>query len=129
MGYPSAARAYRENEVFAASPAQLLVITFDYLLSQMTRARVGIETKQLAVTLGGLDRSRVAIGELMATIDPADTSDLARTLRSIYAFTFSELIDLGRTHDPVRLERNLANIRELRTAFATAAQQSHAEVA
>lgn len=129
MAYQTAAKAYRDNEVYAASPAQLLIITFDYLISQMTRTRIGMETKQLEVILSGLDRSRVAVGELLATIDPADQSDLARTLRSLFAFTFSELIDLGRSHDQVRLEHNLANIRELRTAFATAAQQAQAEVA
>ncbi|MDQ8154395.1 MAG: flagellar protein FliS [Gemmatimonadota bacterium] len=129
MGYPSAVKSYRENEVYSASPAQLFLMTFDYLIAQMTRARIGIETKQKDITLAALDRSRVALGELIASIDSKDNSDLARTLRGLFTFSFMELCDVGFAADKVKLERHLANIRELRDAFAKAAEQKQAEVA
>jgi flagellar biosynthetic protein FliS len=129
VGYPSAAKSYRENEVYSASPAQLFLMTFDYLIAQMTRARIGIETKQRDITLAALDRSRVALGELIASIDSKDNSDLARTLRGLFTFSFMELCDVGFASDKVKLERHLANIRELRDAFAKAAEHKQAEVA
>jgi flagellar protein FliS len=122
VGYPSA-RTYRDNEVYSASPAQLLIITFDYLISQMTRARIGLETNKQDVTLAALDRARYAAGELLATIDPNDHNELPRNLRSLYVFLLAELVEIGRTRDAVRLEKNTANVRELREAWAAAAEQ------
>ncbi len=129
MTYHAAASAYRESDVLSASPARLLMITFDYLLAQMMRAKVGIETKRPEITLPALDKSRQAVGELMASVDPKQGGELAHRLVSLYAFVLAELVEIGRTPDANRLVRNTMLIKELRDAFATAGAQVHAEVA
>ena len=130
MSYQSAAHSYRETEILSASPARLLIITFDFLLAQLTRAKVGIETKRPEIILPALDRSRQAVGELLASVDPAQGGELAHRLISLYAFVLAELVDIGRTHDARRLERNAELMRELRDAFAAAGERpTHAEVA
>ena len=129
MTYHAAAIAYRVSDVLSASPARLLMITFDYLLAQMMRAKVGIETKRPEITLPALDKSRQAVGELMASVDPKQGGELAHRLVSLYAFVLAELVEIGRTPDANRLVRNTMLIKELRDAFATAGAQVHAEVA
>lgn len=129
MSYQTAASAYREAEVLSASPARLLIITFDFLLAQLTRARVGIESGRSDVTLPALDKSRQAVGELLSSIDPAQGGEIAHRLASLYVFVLAELVEIGRSPDATRLERNTRLIRELRDAFAMAGEKPHAEVA
>jgi len=130
VSYQTAAHSYREAEVLSASPARLLIITFDFLLAQLTRAKVGIETNRSEITLPALDRSRQAVGELLASVDPTHGGELAHRLVSLYAFILAELVEIGRTPDTRRLERNTVLIRDLREAFAAAGERpAHAEVA
>ncbi len=130
MSYQTAANRYLESEVLTASPARLLIITFDFLLAQLTRAKVGIESKRTEILLPALDKSRQAVGELMASVDPKHGGELAHRLVSLYAFILAELVDIGRTKDVARLERNTQLIRELRDAFAAAGERpTQAEVA
>lgn len=130
MSYHTVASAYRETEVLSASPARLLIITFDFLLAQMTRAKVGIETKRPDVTLPALDKARQAVGELLASVDAAKGGELGHRLVSLYVFVLTELGEIGRSLDVKRLERNTQLIRDLRDAFAVAAEHpAHAEVA
>ena len=126
----SAKNAYREAEVLSASSGRLLIITFDFLLAQMMRAKVGVEANRNDVVLPALDKSREAVGELLASVDPAKGGELAHRLVSLYVFVLSELVEIGRNPDAARLERNARIIRELRDAFAKAAESHpHAEVA
>lgn len=129
MSYGPAANAYRDSDVLSASPARLLTITFDFLLAQMMRAKVGIETKRPEITLPALDKSRQAVGELLASVDPKQGGELAHRLVSLYVFVLTELVEIGRAPDANRLVRNSLLIKELRDAFATAGAQVHAEVA
>jgi len=130
VSYQSAAHSYRETDILSASPARLLIITFDFLLAQLMRAKVGIETKRPEITLPALDKSRQAVGELLASVDPQHGGELAHRLTSLYVFVLTELVEIGRAHDARRLERNTALIRELRDAFAAAGERpTHAEVA
>ncbi len=131
MAYQTLAGRYRESEVLSASPHRLLLLTFDFLLAQFARAKIGMQTKNLELTITALDKARQAIGELLGTLDMEKGGELAHRLRSIYVFEFGELSELGRNHDVARLERNATLMRELREAFASAsvARPATAEVA
>lgn len=126
----AAANAYRESDVLSASPARLLIITFDYAVTQMMRAKVGIEAKRPEITLPALDKARQAVGELLASVDPKHGGELGHRLVSVYVFVLAELVEMGRTPDASRLARNIQLIRDLRDAFAAAGEKpTHAEVA
>lgn len=129
MPYAHAAQAYREADVLSASPARLLIITFDFALTQMLRAKVGLESGRSEITLPALDKSRQAIGELLASVDPKHGGELAHRLTSLYVFVLAELMEIGRTRDAKRLARNAQLIQDLRDAFAAAGERPQAEVA
>jgi flagellar secretion chaperone FliS len=129
VAYQTSAGRYRESEVLTASGPRLLIITFDFLLSQFARAKVGMEMKNREITITALDKARQAVGELAATLDLEHGGEMAHRLRSIYVFEFAELAALGLKPDVARLEKNAALMRELRDAFASAAHPAKAEVA
>jgi flagellar protein FliS len=83
--YSSSANAYRENEVLAATPGRLVVITFDGALSGMARARVGIAMQSHEVTLAGLDKARDLIAELLVTLNHDKGGGIVRELRDAFA--------------------------------------------
>jgi flagellar protein FliS len=129
VAYSTSAGRYRETEVLSASPQRLLLITFDFLLAQFERARIGMERKNRELTIAALDKARQAVGELAVTLDVEHGGEHAHRLRSIYVFEFAELASLGSEFDVTRLQRNATLMRELRDAFAVAAAPVKAEVA
>lgn len=126
MTVPSSARAYREAEILAATPSRLVVITFDGMLAYLMRARAGIVTHNLDITLPALARARGFVGELLATLDHAKGGDLAGRLSGIYVFALTELQTMARTRDVKRLDTIIDLMRELREAFAVIAANAAA---
>lgn len=121
--YPSAsAQAYREAEVLTASPTRLVVITFDAILVALTRARSGFTMANSGVSLPALDKARVLLGDLLASLDRDRGGDLAARLASVYVFTLAELSELGVHPNLTRLDRVISMLRHLRDAFAEIAQ-------
>ncbi|HYV99740.1 MAG TPA: flagellar export chaperone FliS [Gemmatimonadaceae bacterium] len=127
--YQRQAQAYRESDVLSASPARLLIITFDGLLMAMTRFRVALSTKNDELSLTSVATARSALCELLATLDHEAGGSLADRLSSIYVFVLSELDTISHRPDLQRLDRNINIIRELRDAFAAAATVAAAPTA
>jgi len=125
----SSANAYRENEVLAATPGRLVVITFDGALSALARARVGIALKNHEVTLAGLDKARGLVAELLITLNHEKGGDIAARLSALYAFVLQELTEIGIHPNVTRLDRNIGIVRELRDAFAEIASTRRSAVA
>jgi len=125
----TAANAYRKSEVLAASPGRLVVITFDALLGSMTRARAGATMSNPDITLPALERSRLLLGDLLASLDLQRGGEIARGLSAIYAFVLAELGSLGVAPSVTRLDRSIAIVQELRNAFAQIAHTQRTDVA
>lgn len=124
--YGKQAVRYREMEVLSATPGQMVVIVYDHLLVQLTKARSASGAEQLAARSDALERSRNAVSELLITLDQQRGGPLAAQLASIYSFLLGELSVLGVKPEPRRLERVTAIVSQLREAFATAAHQAEA---
>jgi flagellar protein FliS len=122
--YSSQAKAYRDREILSASPGRLVVIVFDHVLANLHRARVAGEAKNLEMRLEALSRARDGVMELLATVDVEKGGALGANLRSIYGFTFNELLDECRKPDAVRLERITRIFTDIRDAFATISAES-----
>lgn len=121
MPYASQADRYREAQIHSATPAQLLLIVFDYLSSNLSRVRIAIEREDLELRVHALDRSRQAVGELLCTVDRTRGGAIAEQLVSLYAFLLRELMSINGTDDLARLERLSHVVLDLRKAFDGAA--------
>ena len=118
MSYAATSSAYREMEVLSASPGQLVVMVYDFLLVQLRRTRIAIETHDVELRCTSLAKSQNAITELVGGLNMEEGGDIARNLKSLYLHFLKELIDISRTGDMTRLACISAQVAELRDAFA-----------
>jgi len=117
----NAASAYREREVMTASPARLVVLVYDFVLSNLHRAKAAGEVNNLSARLEALNQSKAGLMQLVSSLDLEKGGAMAANLRAIYGFAYSQLIDEARRPDAHRLERITTIVSELRDAFDTIA--------
>lgn len=129
MSYAKSSSAYQQVEVLSASPAQLVVIIYDYLLVQLCRAERGIETKDVELRSDAIVRSNAAVTELLNGLDVEKGGAIGKQLHGLYMFFLAELIDVGRKNDLKTLNRIRHQVSELRSAFAEIATRSNASAA
>ena len=129
MTYNNRTSAYQQVEVLSASPAQLVVIVYDYLLVQLCRAARGIETKDLELRADALTRANAAVTELLSGLDIENGGAIGKQLHGLYMFYLGELIEIGRKNDLKLLNRIRTQISELRSAFAEVATKPNASAA
>ncbi len=129
MTYNTGTSAYRQVEVLSASPAQLVVIVYDYLLVQLCRAARAIETHDFELRADALTRANAAVTELLNGLDVEQGGAIGKQLHSLYMFYLGELIDVGRKNDLVLLNRIRSQVSELRTAFADVSSRNNASAA
>jgi flagellar protein FliS len=122
MSLPASLQAYRETEVLTAPPSRLVVITYDAILGALTRARSGFTMDNTNVSLPAIDKARMLIGDLLASLDHERGGDLAARLAAVYAYTLGELSAIGVHPDLSRLDRIITMLRQLRDAFAEIAR-------
>ncbi|HNV73903.1 MAG TPA: flagellar export chaperone FliS [Gemmatimonadaceae bacterium] len=116
------AARYREAEVLSASPAQLVVIVYEHLLTNLRRARLQLAPSEVGPRSDSLDRARAALTELLVTLDHQQGGDLAGRLSAIYTFMLGELSVMGVKPSAERLDAIIGLASELHEAFAHVAR-------
>jgi len=116
------ATKYREMQVLAASPGELIILVYDHLLVQLLRAQQAQGAPALDARSAALEKARAAMCELLVTLDREKGGALATQLASIYSFLLGELSTLGLRPDRRRFERVISIVRDLRDAFAKVAE-------
>jgi flagellar protein FliS len=123
MSYATQAASYREMEILSASPERLVVICFEQLVVQLTRARLAVEQGDVRLRVAAMTKSRAIISELLATLDFVRGERIAVDLAAIYRFALAELAEQA-VHPNARRLAQLAQIAtDLRDGFAGAAEQ------
>jgi flagellar secretion chaperone FliS len=128
MSY-AAQSAYRDIEVLSASPARLVVIVYDFLLVNLRRTSIAIDTKQAELFSVSIGKSQDALAELMGELDMDRGGQIARELGALYGFFLRSLIDVAMTKDARLLARVTAQVTDLRDAFAEIAASQTATAA
>ena len=123
MNYATKSASYREMEVLSASPARLLVMLFDQLVVQLTRAKMAIEREDVAMRTTALAKSRAIVSELLSTLDFEKGEKIAVELSAIYTVMLRELVDVGVRQDLRVLGKLVFIASELRDGFTAAAEQ------
>lgn len=123
MSYSYGAAAYRERDVRTASPGQLVVMVYDHLLANLTRARAAHSADNVERRIEAVSKVRDGLVELLSTLDLEQGGAIASQLRSLYGFMLTELADAGLRFDDRKVQRIAGMITELRDAFATIAAQ------
>jgi flagellar secretion chaperone FliS len=117
MSYSNQAAAYRVRQIQTASPAQLVVLVYGAALSNLLSARRAVETGNVEARVTSVGKARDAIMELLVTLNTDEGGEIARNLKSLYAFILSELVDVARRPDGARLDTIIRIVTELHGAF------------
>ena len=115
--------SYREMEVLSASPSRLLVMLFEQLVVQLTRAKLAMEMENVVLRTESIARSRAIVSELLATLDFEKGGSIATELSAIYSLMLRELVDVGVKKDLQTLAKLTFIASELRDGFAGAAAE------
>lgn len=115
--------SYREMEILSASPSRLLVMLFEQLVVQLTRAKLAIEMGNVELRTDSIARSRAIVSELLATLDFEQGGSIATELSAIYTLMLRELVDVGVRKDIAVLSKLVFIASELRDGFAGAAAE------
>lgn len=115
--------SYREMEILSASPSRLLVMLFEQLVVQLTRAKLAIEMGNVELRTDSIGRSRAIVSELLATLDFEKGGSIATELSAIYTLMLRELVDVGVRKDIAVLSKLVFIASELRDGFAGAAAE------
>lgn len=102
---PNTANAYLKTKVMTASPEELRLMLLDGALKFANTAKYGMEHKDYEKIYEGFTQCRAIVLELSNTIDPNPDPDLAKKVRDLYLFMYSELVKASFDKDMDRLDK------------------------
>lgn len=116
--YAAQAARYRDAELLAASPGQLVVMLYDKLLLTLRRARVACEAGRIEERCEAILKVMDMVTELRVSLDHEQGGAISTQLDALYAFMLRELVDANRTQSAAKLDVVARIAGELRDAFA-----------
>lgn len=118
MASNAKSNAYLRNRVMNARPEELRLMLLDGSIRFGRQALEGMQAKDLERMFEGLGQCRDIVAELLSTIRDDPDPELARNVRSLYAFMFRELIDVGMERDEPRLRKVIELLEYERETWA-----------
>lgn len=116
---------YLADLVATATPGQRLLLLFDYLRRDLTKAEEAFGARDWKAVSDSLVHAQHI---LFALRDPLDhSSELGRTLSGVYGFCLAELLKCNLEKDPTLLSPVRAIVEQLASANAKAAASLGAE--
>lgn len=122
MNYAAVRSRYVDDAVTTASPAKLLIMLYDRLVLDLTRAEAAQRAGDRAGAGPHLTHAQDIVSELASTLD-VSAWDGARQLLSVYTFLLTELVGANVAGDPERTAACRELVEPLRDAWREAAQQ------
>ncbi len=121
--YAAPASRYRDAELLAATPGQLVVLLFEKMLLTLRRGRLACEARRIEERCDLLLRAHDMIAELRVSLDHANGGDISPQLDTLYAYMQGELLAANRDQQTARIDVVIRMASELRDAFATVVAQ------
>ena len=122
----AARRAYIANQVATASPARLLTMLYDALVSDLATAAAAIEARDFETSGTRLLRAQAIVLELQASLR-LDVWDGAQGLLAVYHYLYRRLVQANTTADAAICAECLTLVTPLQQAWHQAAAQVAAE--
>lgn len=112
MAYNNVAKAYGNNKVLTASPAELTLMLYEGAVKFCNIAKVGFEKKDYELINLNIQKSRAIIMELLTTLD--HKYPVAEDFERMYNYIYSLLVEANVKKDEEMLDRALDEIRSMR---------------
>ncbi len=115
MAYGNAAKAYGQNKVTTASPAELTLMLYDGAVKFCNLAVVGLEKQDYEATNLNIQKCRNIIVELTSTLN--HKYPVAKDFENVYNYIFALLVDANMKKDMDALQKALEEIRGMRDTW------------
>ena len=119
-GAIASADRYRDAELAAATPGQLVVMLLDRCVLTVRRAETAFAVGDVEARVAHLCRAADMLAELRASLDFDAGGALSGQLDALYAFAAAELFAANRHQAPARLGPVVRVLGNLRDGFAGA---------
>ncbi len=123
--YPRAS-AYLEAQVLGSSREQLVVLLYERLIANLSRARREISEGNIERKAQCIEKASAILFELLSSLDFEAGGELASRLAALYSFFIGEIGEAGRTMEAERLDRVIEMVRSLHDAWVQAAAAGNA---
>ncbi|MCB9846428.1 MAG: flagellar export chaperone FliS [Phycisphaeraceae bacterium] len=124
---PNQAMAYLRTKVLSASQEELRLMLLEGAVRFARQGREAIDGKDIEATVSGISQCRAIVGELLTSIRDDVDPELTDRVKSIYAFLFRELLELGVARDPLRLDKVIDVLEYERETWVMLMQRLAAE--
>ncbi len=129
MSYTAARARYTSDSTGTVSPARLLIMMYDRLVSDLAAAEAAMQRQDIAVTGERIGRAQEILLELAASLD-VDAWPEGEPLRRLYFWMVSELWTARLSKQPQKVTECRELLEPLRDAWRIAAiETSQREVA
>jgi flagellar protein FliS len=123
MSYTAARARYASDSTDTASPARLLTMLYDRLVSDLAAAEASMQRGEVALTGDRIGRAQEILLELAATLD-VEAWPEGEPLRRLYFWMVSELWTARLRKNPEKVAECRQLIEPLRDAWRMAAIQT-----
>ena len=115
MAYGNAAKAYGQNKVLTASPAELTLMLYDGAVKFGNLALAAMEKNDFETTNINIQKCRNIIVELTTTLD--HKYKVAEDFENVYNYIFSLLVEANMKKDAGVLGKAVDEIRGMRDTW------------
>lgn len=112
----ASSKAYRQNAVLSASPAQLVVELYDGARRFLRQAADAMDERQIERAHQKLRRAEMIIDHLNSVIDD-DQGEISTHLHAVYAFYLAHLNEARMNQDPEMVREVASMLGQLREAW------------
>ncbi len=129
MKYPTASIAYRQASIQQASTVGLVILLYDALAADLHRAIGAMQHGDIEQRCRHLKHGFLVLQQLDSLVDMERGGATARNLRRFYAHLRSQMLAAQFSQSPELLERQIAHLHEVRSAWQQVDAPAQAQTA
>lgn len=111
---------YKNNQIFSASPEQIMIMLYDGAIRFLTQAMQGIDDGNIELKNHGINRAMAIVMEFRNTLDHNIGGEIAANLDALYDFMIREMIQANIKKDRQKLETVHTMLSDLRDTWKEA---------
>ena len=123
-----AAHTYKQQQVNTASPAKMVFMLYEKVLSRLQEAQNAIERKDIQARCDANSNAQELIAHLSNTLDMDQGGEIAATLERLFSHCLIRLMDVDRHNDPEAAQEVIQLLKPIRDSWATLAEKSEGEL-
>lgn len=123
--YSSQQNAYRKASVNTLDQHKLIIMLYEGAIKNINFAIQYINNKNIEKSHNSMVKAKNIISELMSSLNMEKGGEVAKNLKSLYAFMFSQLIEANMNKDIKPLKNIINLLKELKLAWIHIGKQKN----